>query len=125
MRTVAALTALLAVVTPTLAFAEPDWFPVARAEGQPSISYIDRASIHRTGSIVRYWQRVDAVNDPNKVKQYIALAEEDCEGGRERTIQVTAYLINGTSFTSDHPGEWSYATPGTTGENVKIFVCEK
>ena len=55
------------------------------------------------------------------------LREMDCSGKRFRMLTVTAYSKSGNPIGSDTRSyaEWSYVIPGTGGESVYKFVCNR
>lgn len=55
------------------------------------------------------------------------LEEMDCSGKRHRILTVTAYSKSGNSIGSDTRSyaEWDYVIPGTVGENMYKFVCNR
>ena len=55
------------------------------------------------------------------------LNEMDCSGQRSRTLTATAYSKSGKSIDSDTPSyaEWRYVIPGTVGESMYKFVCNR
>lgn len=60
----------------------------------------------------------------NKAK---TLEEMDCSGKRYRFLKITWYSKSGNSIASYTPSyaEWDYVTPGTVGENIYKFVCNR
>ena len=56
-----------------------------------------------------------------------ALEEMDCSGKRFRALTVTWYSESGNPIGSYTPSyaEWSYVIPGTGGESVYKFVCNR
>ena len=55
------------------------------------------------------------------------LKEVDCSGKRDRLLAVTLYSESGNfidSFTSSY-AEWIYVMPGTIGESIYKFVCNR
>ena len=55
------------------------------------------------------------------------LREMDCSGKRFRMLTVTAYSKSGNSIGSDTRSyaEWDYVIPGTVGESMYKFVCNR
>ena len=55
------------------------------------------------------------------------LREMDCSGKRHRLLTVTAYSKSGNSIGSYTPSyaEWRYVIPGTVGESMYEFVCNR
>lgn len=55
------------------------------------------------------------------------LEEIDCSGKRRRSLTVTWYSKSGNSIGSDTRSyaEWDYVIPGTVGENMYKFVCNR
>lgn len=55
------------------------------------------------------------------------LREMDCSGKRHRLLTVTAYSKSGNPIGSDTRSyaEWDYIIPGTVGENMYKFVCNR
>lgn len=55
------------------------------------------------------------------------LLEMDCSGKRYRLLTVTAYSKSGNPIGSETPSyaKWNYVIPGTTGESVYKFVCNR
>lgn len=55
------------------------------------------------------------------------LEEVDCSGKRSRTLTVTAYSKSGNLISSYTPSyvEWRYVIPGTGGEIMYKFVCNR
>ena len=56
-----------------------------------------------------------------------SLEEMDCSGKRHRILAATMYSKSGNSIDSETPSyaEWHYVIPGTTGERVYKFVCNR
>ncbi|WP_308017759.1 surface-adhesin E family protein [Neisseria bergeri] len=56
-----------------------------------------------------------------------ALAEMDCRGKRHRILTATVYSKSGNSIGSYTPSyaEWDYVIPGTVGEDMYKFVCNR
>lgn len=56
-----------------------------------------------------------------------SLDEMDCSGKRHRTLTATMYSKSGNSIGSDTRSyaEWDYIIPGTVGENMYKFVCNR
>lgn len=56
-----------------------------------------------------------------------ALEEMDCSGKRFRALTVTWYSESGNPIGSYTPSyaEWRYVIPGTGGESVYKFVCNR
>lgn len=56
-----------------------------------------------------------------------ALEEMDCSGKRSRILTVTWYSKSGNSISSYTPSyaEWDYVIPGTVGESMYKFVCNR
>ena len=55
------------------------------------------------------------------------LKEVDCSGKRDRLLAVTLYSESGNlidSYTSSY-AEWIYVMPGTIGESIYKFVCNR
>ena len=55
------------------------------------------------------------------------LEEIDCSGKRRRSLTVTWYSKSGNSIGSKTPSyaEWDYVIPGTLGESMYKFVCNR
>ena len=55
------------------------------------------------------------------------LEEMDCSGKRHRTLTLTWYSKSGNSISSYTPSyaEWDYVIPGTVGESMYKFVCNR
>ena len=55
------------------------------------------------------------------------LREMDCSGKRHRILTITAYSKSGNSIGSYTPSyaEWRYVIPGTVGESMYEFVCNR
>ena len=55
------------------------------------------------------------------------LREMDCSGKRDRLLTVTAYSKSGNPIGSDTRSyaEWDYVIPGTVGESMYKFVCNR
>lgn len=55
------------------------------------------------------------------------LEEMDCSGGCRRVLTYTLYSKSGTFIDSYTPSyaEWEYVIPGTLGEDMHKFVCER
>ncbi len=127
MRVIPALAAaLLAAALASQAWAKADWVSVERSDDNGGYTaYIDTNSIHRTGAVVRSWQRFDYVNGPDGVKQLKGLSEDNCATGQTRVLQATAYYADGRDRTNSTPGAWEYVTPDTVGKTIQEFVCGK
>lgn len=55
------------------------------------------------------------------------LEEMDCSGKRHRILTTTVYSKSGKSIDTITPSyvEWDYVIPGTTGERMYKFVCNR
>ena len=55
------------------------------------------------------------------------LEEMDCSGQRHRILAATLYSKSGKSIGSETPSyaKWEYVVPGTVGEDVYKFVCNR
>ena len=55
------------------------------------------------------------------------LVEMDCSGGRRRVLTATMYSESGNYIGSYTPSyaEWEYVIPGTRGESMYKFVCNR
>ena len=55
------------------------------------------------------------------------LNEMDCSGQRYRILTATVYSKSGNSIGSETPSyaEWDYVIPGTVGESMYKFVCNR
>ena len=55
------------------------------------------------------------------------LVEMDCSGKRFRFLAVTLYSKSGNSIGSETPSyaKWNYVAPGTAGEDMYKFVCNR
>ncbi len=56
-----------------------------------------------------------------------SLEEMDCSGGRRRALTIAWYSKSGNPIDSYTPSyaEWKYVIPGTVGESVYKFVCNR
>lgn len=121
MRKISVVAALLFIIpSPALA---ADWVLVGTAVDESITLYIDTSSIKSNGSIRRYWQRIEEVNDP-KVKTTLALYESNCATDQRRRLQLIIYLVDGTNESYPNLSKpWAYVAPGTGTEVAHNFVC--
>lgn len=118
--------AALMLLTATPAVAETDWVAVSQSDDSAFTTYIDVSSINITGSIRRFWERRDYVNNPKGWKQAKVLKEANCASGQSRKLQFTIYFANGTNAGGAAPDQsWEYVVPDTVGGTVQDYVCGK
>lgn len=114
----------LGVVTPAVA---ADWVWLGNRSDN-DVTFGDADS--RTGNSAWFEMRYAKPQKHGNGKFYnttSALEEMDCSGKRLRILTVTWYSKSGNSIYSYTPSyaEWSYVIPGTLGENMYKFVCNR
>ncbi len=113
----------LGLATPAVA---ADWVQVSIVNGNTIIGDADSRTDNRAWFEARYAkpQKLDDGKFYNTTK---SLEEMDCSGGRRRILTITAYSKSGKSIVSDTSSyaEWSYVIPGTVGESMYKFVCNR
>ena len=122
------LLAFFCVICPPAALGQSanEYWVVGAAADHSDITFVDTARIERRGSIVRSWVATffnPSDNDREYYEQIVSLYEYDCEGGRYRIIQSTAYGWNDEPHAGGTRWEWRYSTPDTHGERVLRFAC--
>ena len=115
---------LLALVT-TPAWA--DWVAVGKSVSG-NITYIDPASIQKTGAIIQVWEFTDLKQrgaNEEMSKRY--LSEYDCKDRRSRILSISGYseaMLRGKTLYSDTSNqEWDYVAPDTLLEDILDRVC--
>jgi hypothetical protein len=119
----AVFAALMATALPAPVLAA-DWVFLSENTGGDKF-YIDRQSIRTMpNGYKRAWRRT-IVGQPKEFGDTLTrfFSEYDCSGGRDRSLQGTAFKGEEITTTRNTPGEWSYVAPETIGEAMLNFVC--
>ena len=115
----------LGLATPAVA---EDWVLVSINSGNTTTIFGDADS--RTGNRAWFEARYAKPQKHGNGKFYNTakmLVEMDCSGKRLGFLMLTMYSESGISISSEIPSyaEWSYVIPGTGGENMYKFVCNR
>ena len=103
-------------------------------ENDESVSYADRATIHRSGNFVKMWNLRDfkTVRESSAGMSYSSVKgqdEYDCKGKKDRGLAVTLYsrrMGNGKVVALNFDaGEWRPVVVGSAGEAVWEIACGK
>ena len=122
---------------PLHAHAQSEWKFVSDARWpNDTTSYIvqvDKASMQRTGTKVRYWLRI-ANSDTARwtgndlffdVKLGPSLYEDDCALSKLRIVQgKVIWGYDGPMIPLSRPADWQYIQPDSLAERVHAFVCK-
>ena len=114
-----------ALLATSVAWAE--WVPVAPNEEY--VIYVDPSTIRKNGNLTRYWE----LTSLKKANQFgwsnRVLQEVNCWEGKRRSLQNTFYSepMGEGSRVGPEDGEkpWRFLAPGTNGDRVLKFVCER
>ena len=112
----------LVTIIPSSAFAS-EWVLVTSTPPPVSKTYVDKDSIKRTASTIRYWSRSDHESHKAGWKKSLSLVEADCADGRYRNLQITVYYVDGTNASTSTPSTWTYPVPETVGQSEMDYVC--
>lgn len=128
MKTIA-LAAVLAVLCDR-AFSE--WSYVAAPDDGSAKYYMDKASVERSGPLVKAWELIDyfdpVVVDGKNVSSAAATKEYNCH---QRSARIVATLVfdgrMGAGNIVGHaqlPGaEWAYIVPGSLDDGIMKIAC--
>lgn len=114
----------LGVATPAVAV---DWVRLDN-DSDNNVTFGDADS--RTGNRAWFEHRYakpQKIGDGKFFNTTKTLREMDCSGKRFRMLTVTAYSKSGNPIGSDTRSyaEWDYVIPGTVGERMYEFVCNR
>jgi hypothetical protein len=101
-----------------------DWIFLGNQNDGTKI-YVDKSTITKDGSIVRYWQRNDYVNDPAGYAQIKLLREDNCRTHQTHALQASALMTDGSGATEAEAKPWEFVVPDTTMDEVHKFVCNQ
>ncbi|MBS0337901.1 MAG: hypothetical protein JSS40_14025 [Proteobacteria bacterium] len=91
--------------------------------------YIDPATIRTEGGYAKVQTLDDLkVAGPGGEISLGFLREFDCKARRVRVIDAAAYsgpMASGRILGSESGGRWNDVVPGTTGEDILKFVCDR
>jgi hypothetical protein len=113
--------------------AEYDWWTVGEGpDGQPSVK-VDRASIRKTGSLVRMWHMSNYTKDQKlgaeTFRSLKAHVEYDCKGNRLRTLSSSAWsggMATGKLVNSDsNADDFESVKPGTLARKRWEYACSR
>ena len=115
----------LGLATPAVA---ADWVLVSTDsnEAYTIIGDADSRTDDRAWFEIRY-AKPQKIGDGKFFNTTKTLREMDCSGKRFRMLTVTAYSKSGNPIGSDTRSyaEWDYVIPGTVGESMYKFVCNR
>ena len=115
----------LGLATPAVA---ADWVLVSidSNEAYAIFGDADSRTDDRAWFEVRY-AKPQKVGDGKFYNTMKMLEEVDCSGKRDRLLTVTAYSKSGNLISSYTPSyaKWDYVIPGTRGESMYKFVCNR
>ena len=113
----------LGLATPAVA---EDWVRVDINNDNTTFGDADSRTDNRAWFEHRY-AKPQKIGDGKFFNTTKTLREMDCSGKRHRLLTVTAYSKSGNSIGSDTRSyaEWDYVIPGTVGENMYKFVCNR
>ena len=113
----------LELATPAVA---ADWVRVDINNDNTTFGDADSRTDNRAWFEHRY-AKPQKIGDGKFFNTTKTLREMDCSGKRHRLLTVTAYSKSGNSIGSDTRSyaEWDYVIPGTVGENMYKFVCNR
>lgn len=113
----------LGLATPAVA---ADWVRVDINNDNTTFGDADSRTDNRAWFEHRY-AKPQKIGDGKFFNTTKTLREMDCSGKRHRILTVTAYSKSGNSIGSDTRSyaEWDYVIPGTVGENMYKFVCNR
>ncbi|HFC8834263.1 TPA: surface-adhesin E family protein [Neisseria subflava] len=113
----------LGLATPAVA---ADWVRVDINNDNTTFGDADSRTDNRAWFEHRY-AKPQKIGDGKFFNTTKTLREMDCSGKRHRLLTVTAYSKSGNSIGSDTRSyaEWDYVIPGTVGENMYKFVCNR
>lgn len=124
------LVLLLLTVLSTAVIA--DWTELAKSDS--GTFYVDRATIRRTGALVRIWTLHDQSNPitQSNGKSMISTRshdEFDCKKDARRTLSMTNHsghmAAGDVVFTYDRPQRWTSVAPGSMGQGIWDSVCKE
>ena len=113
----------LGLATPAVA---ADWVLVSIDSDITMFGDADSRTDNRAWFETRY-AKPQTIGDGKFFNRTKSLEEMDCSGKRRRILTITAYSKSGNSIGSDTPSyvEWHYIIPGTLGESMYKFVCNR
>lgn len=115
----------LGLATPAVA---ADWVLVSIDSNEAYVIFgdADSRTDNRAWFETRY-AKPKKIGDGKFYNTTKTLREMDCSGKRDRLLTVTAYSKSGNPIGSDTRSyaEWDYVIPGTVGESMYKFVCNR
>ncbi|HHX2515919.1 TPA: surface-adhesin E family protein [Neisseria subflava] len=115
----------LGLATPAVA---ADWVLVSIDSNEAYVIFgdADSRTDNRAWFETRY-TKPKKIGDGKFYNTTKTLREMDCSGKRDRLLTVTAYSKSGNPIGSDTRSyaEWDYVIPGTVGESMYKFVCNR
>lgn len=113
----------LGLATPAVA---ADWVWVAINNDAVILGDADSRTDDRAWFEARY-AKPQKHSDGKFYNTFKMLVEIDCRGKRFRISTVTWYSKSGNAIDSETPSyaKWDYVIPGTVGEDMYKFVCNR
>lgn len=113
----------LACATTCLTAFAGDWYIVNQGEDQAN--FLDLSSKEKKGSVLSM-SRVVVLRDVSKEVSYVLIREEyDCSRNKYRSVDMTAYGLDGAPMASLSNDKWERAIPGSVGKAVLDHACGK
>jgi hypothetical protein len=105
-----------------------NWTLVSTGDDKSTKIYMDFSTIKIVGGNKRVWTLMDFSKPNENISSFKVLEEYDCNGGRRRTIQITAYsgrMGSGNSLGTENEGsQWSYVAPETIEMGNFRKICK-
>ena len=109
-----------------------EWDYIARAADRSSTTYIEGASIRKSGDKVKLWEMLDYEKGrqlgSKQVLSFKSLKEHDCNERKYRGLSVIFYSENmekGTIvYSNNDTRPWKNVIPGSTNEASFKYACE-
>lgn len=116
------LVGLACAATCLTAFAG-DWY--IAYQGDDIANFLDLSSKEKKGSILSLWS-VAVLKDTSKEISYVLIrGEYDCSRNRYRSVDATAYSLDGNPMASLSNDKWERAIPGSVGKTILDHACGK
>ena len=126
------LPVLLAVVSSSAA---AEWVKVGGHDDDPATVYVDRATMRRTGHMVKMWSLFDykSARVPGEpLEPYLSMrgqSEYDCKNRRSRALAISFHPNNMArgelSYSNTDPDNWRPVSPGSIAETLWKLACHK
>jgi hypothetical protein len=122
---------MLIVLLLSATSARAEWTQVG--ESDSLTSYLDFATIRRTGNLVKVWQLFDFKTPhtlAGKTSWSAKIQEQyDCQEEQSRTLAFTEFSKNmgagEVDYSTSDPGKWKPVEPESIGEGLFKTVCDK